>query len=180
MELAALLQQHRETILGRWFELIARTYPEVTSKFLAKQKDQFRNPVGHAISQSIGPIYDQVLDAMDPDELLRALDGVIRIRAVQDFTPSEAVAFIFQLKHAIRELVDAEIRDLEKWKDLLDFEARIDQVALLAFEKFTECREKLHEIRNDEVKRRALRLLERVNAKPALSQYGDERIDDDV
>ena len=109
MELATLLEQNRETILGRWFDLIAGTYPEVTSAFLAKQKDQFRNPVGHAISQSIGPIYDQVLSAMDTDELLRALDGVIRIRSVQDFTPSEAVVFIFQLKTAIREVWTLEL-----------------------------------------------------------------------
>jgi hypothetical protein len=114
MELATLLEQNRETILGRWFDLIAGTYPEVTSAFLAKQKDQFRNPVGHAISQSIGPIYDQILSAMDTDELLHALDGVIRIRSVQDFTPSGAVVFIFQLKTAIRDVMDAQIRDSER------------------------------------------------------------------
>ena len=180
MELATLLEQNRETILGRWFDLIAGTYPEVTSAFLAKQKDQFRNPVGHAISQSIGPIYDQVLSAMDTDELLNALDGVIRIRSVQDFTPSGAVVFIFQLKTAIRDVMDAQIRDPEKWDDLLDLESRIDRVALLAFEKFTECREKLHEIRNNEIRSRALKLMERVNVKSAISQDEEERIDDDV
>jgi hypothetical protein len=180
MELATLLEQNRETILGRWFDLIAGTYPEVTSAFLAKQKDQFRNPVGHAISQSIGPIYDQVLSAMDTDELLRALDGIIRIRSVQDFTPSEAVVFVFQLKTAIRDVTDAQIRDPDKWDDLLELESRIDRVALLAFEKFTECREKLHEIRNNEIKSRAQKLLERVNVKPAISQPEEERIDDDV
>jgi hypothetical protein len=180
MELATLLEQNRETILRRWFDLIAGTYPEVTSAFLAKQKDQFRNPVGHAISQSIGPIYDQVLSAMGTDELLHALDGIIRIRSVQDFTPSQAVVFVFQLKTAIRDVMGAQIRDPEKWDDLLDLESRIDRVALLAFEKFTECREKLHEIRNNEIKSRALKLLERVNVKSAISQDEEERIDDDV
>ena len=178
--MAILLEQNRETILGRWFDLIAGTYPEVTSAFLAKQKDQFRNPVGHAISQSIGPIYDQVLSAMDTDELLHALDGVIRIRSVQDFTPSGAVVFVFQLKTAIRDVMDAQIRDPEKWDDLLELESRIDRVALLAFEKFTECREKLHEIRNNEIKSRALNLLERANVKSAISQDEEERIDGDV
>ena len=180
MELATLLEQNREIVLGKWFDLISRTYPEVTSEFLAKQKDQFRNPVGHAISRSTGPIFDQVISAMDTDELLRALDGVIRIRTVQDFTPSEAVAFIFELKAVIRDVTDAEIRRPEKWDDLLELETRIDRVALLAFEKYTECREKLHEIRNNEIKSRALKLLERVNVNPAISQHEEERIDDDV
>jgi hypothetical protein len=180
MELATLLEQNREIVLGKWFDRISRTYPEVTSEFLAKQKDQFRNPVGHAISRSIGPIFDQVISAMDADEILHALDGVIRIRSVQDFTPSEAVAFIFELKAVIRDVMDPQIREPEKWDDLVELESRIDRVALLAFEKYTECREKLHEIRNNEIKSRALKLLERVNVKSEISQHEEERIDDDV
>jgi hypothetical protein len=117
---------------------------------------------------------------MDTDELLHALDGVIRIRTVQDFTPSEAVAFIFELKAVIRDVMDAQIRQPEKWDDLVEFESRVDRVALLAFEKYTECREKLHEIRNNEIKSRALKLMERVNVKPAISQHEEERIDGDV
>jgi len=178
--LATLLEQNREAVLGKWFDRIRGTYPEVTSEFLAKQKDQFRNPVGHAISQSIGPVFDQVVSAMDSDEILRALDGVIRIRSVQDFTPSEAVAFIFELKAVIREVMDAEIRGTERWNDWVELESRIDRVALLGFEKYTECREKLHEIRNNEIKSRALKLLERVNVKSAVSQHEEERIDGDV
>ena len=180
MELETLLEQNRETILGKWFDMIAGTYPRLTSEFLAKQEDQFRNPVGHAISQSIGPVFDQVISAMDRDEILCALDGVIRIRSVQDFTPTEAVAFIFELKAVIREVMDAEIRGPEKWSGWVELESRIDRVALLGFEKYTECREKLHEIRNNEIKRRALNLLDRVNVKSAVSQPEEERIDDDV
>jgi hypothetical protein len=117
---------------------------------------------------------------MDSGEILRALDGVIRIRSVQDFTPSEAVAFLFELKAVIREVMDAEARGSEKRNDLVELESRVDRVALLGFEKYTECREKLHEIRNNEIKSRALKLMERVNVKSAISQHEEERIDDDV
>jgi len=180
MELAALLQENRETILGKWFELISKSYPEVTSKFLAKQKDRFRNPVGYAISQSIGPIYDQVVSAMDTDQLLEALDGIIRIRSVQDFTPTETIAFVFQLKGLIREVIDDQIRGPDRWTDLAALESRIDRVALLAFEKYTECREQLHQVRNREIESRAARVLGRVNAMPDISQHEEEPIDDNV
>jgi hypothetical protein len=180
MELKTLLQQKRETILREWFDLIAGSYPQATSEFLAKQADRFRNPVGHAISQSIGAIYDQVVSAMNRDELLHALDGIIRIRSVQDFTPSEAVAFVFQLKAVIREVMDAQLRGSGRWDDLADLEARVDRVALLAFEKYTECREKLHEIRNREIRTRTMKLLERVNGISAIPQRQEELSDDDV
>jgi hypothetical protein len=178
MKLATLLEKNRETILGRWFDLIAGSYPKATSEFLAKQADRFRNPVGHAITQGIGSIYDQVVSAMNREELLDALDGIIRIRSVQDFTPSEAVAFVFQLKAVIRDVLDEQLRGFEKWDDLADLESRIDRVALLAFEKYTECREKLHEIRHGEIESRTKRLRERASVKSAVPQHKEEPIDD--
>jgi hypothetical protein len=39
---------------------------------------------------------------MLPDTVSTFLDGIVRIRAVQNFAPSEAVAFIFHLKKVIR------------------------------------------------------------------------------
>jgi hypothetical protein len=162
-------------ILDRWFDLIAGSYPQATSEFLAKQADRFRNPVGHAISQSIGSIYDQVVSAMNRDELLDALDGIIRIRAVQDFTPTEAVAFVFQLKAVIREVMEGQLQESGKWNDLADLDARIDRVVLLAFEKYTECRETLHEIRS---KGGAMRLRERASVESAAPEHKEEPIDD--
>lgn len=180
MELAALLKENREAILEKWFERIIGTYPDVTSRFLAKQKDRFRNPVGYAITQSIGPIYDQVASAMDTEQLLEALDGIVRIRSVQDFTPSETIGFVFELKGVIRAEIGDRIRGLEKWNDLAELESRIDRVALLAFEKYTECRENLHGVRNREIERRAMQALERVKVRSTLSKHEEEPIDDDV
>jgi hypothetical protein len=180
MRLATLLEENREAILGKWFELIAGTYPDVTSKFLAKQKDRFRNPVGYAITESIGPIYDQVVSALDADRLLEALDGIIRIRSVQDFTPTETIGFVFGLKGVIREVVGDQIRGPEKWNDLFDLESRIDRVALLAFEKYTECREQLHRVRNREIESRAMKVLERVKVASAISLDEEEPTDDDA
>jgi hypothetical protein len=180
MDLAALLEQNREAILAKWFDLISRTYPQATSEFLAKQQDQFRNPVGHAISENIGPIYDQVVSAMETDELRHALDGIIRIRSVQEFTPSQAVGFIFQLKTVIRDVVDAQIQSPQKGYDLTELESRVDQVALLAFDTYTECREKLHQVQANEIRSRTANLLHRVNLKPGVSQNGGEPIDEDM
>jgi hypothetical protein len=180
MELKALLEENRDTILGRWFQLIAESYPEVTSEFLTKQKDRFRNPVGHAITQSIGPIYDQVASGMDTDRLLDALDGIIRIRSVQDFTPTGTVAFVFQLKGVVREVIDTQIRGAEKWDGLAELESRIDRVALLAFEKYTECREQLHQVRNREIESRAMKVLERGKVESAISLHEEGPTDDDA
>jgi hypothetical protein len=180
MELGSLLEQNREEILGRWFELIIRTYPPATSEVLAKQKDQFRNPAGHAITQSIEAIYSQLASTMERAELLRALDGIIRLRSVQDFSASDAVAFVFDLKPLVREVIRAQTRESEKWAVLADLESRIDRLALLAFEKYAECREELYKVRTNEIISRSSNLLGRVNVKPASSKHEGEPVDDEV
>jgi hypothetical protein len=180
MELKSLLEENREAILGRWFQLIAESYPEVTSEFLAKQRDRFRNPVGYTISQSIGSIYDQLISAMESDRILDALDGIIRIRSVQDFTPTETVAFVFQLKGVIRAVVDGRVQGAARWDGLTEVESRIDRIALLAFDKYTECRETLHRVRNREIQGRAMRALGRAGARSDVSRSEGETADDEA
>lgn len=54
---------------------------------------------------------------------------------------------------------------IEEWFDL---ESRIDQLSLMAFDIYTTYRERVHEIRINEIKRerdRAFQLLERTNSK---------------
>jgi hypothetical protein len=168
MELASLLKQNRKSILDRWFDLVIQTYPRDSAEFLTRQKDPFRNPVGHAIVQGLGPIYDQIVAGLDPDRLRDALDRIIRIRSVQEFTPSEAVGFVFQLKTVIRDVlgdrIPGEIHDGSgsgAAGEAAEIASRIDAVALLAFEKYVECRETLHEIRCREIRNRSTSRQER-------------------
>lgn len=166
MELKTVLQQNREAVLRKWFGLILESYPSNTAAFLAGQKDQFRNPVGHAISEGIGPIYDYVVEAADPDSVDGALDQIIRIRSIQEFTPSQAVGFVFALKTAVREELNGQVGSA----DLAEIDARVDAVALRAFDKYAECREQLHEVKNREIIDRSKRLLGRLNQRPSNRQ----------
>ena len=186
MDLLILLEQKREAILKKWFDLIISTYPSDASGFLAKQKDRFQNPVGYAISNSIKIIYDQVLSGFDAGKLTEALDGIIRIRSVQEFKPSEAILFVFQLKPAIRETLFGSGNGADDFRlagslapQLADIDSKIDEIALVAFDKYTECREQLHEVRTNEIKKRTALLLERINARPGDSLNKGEPIDDD-
>jgi len=166
MVLERLLPQKRAAILKRWFQLILETYPADTSRFLKQEKDRFINPVGYTISQEIEALYDELLQRMNSDKLAACLDNIIRIRAVQDFSPSQTVAFIFLLKKAIREELTSEIKENRVFEELLEFEARIDKLVLLAFDIYMKCREKVFEIRVSEAKaerERVLKLLERTN-----------------
>ena len=166
MTLADLLSRKKTPILERCFNLVVETYPADTSRFLKREKDRFINPVGSTISQEMEAVYDELLQEMNSDKLADSLDNIIKIRSVQDFSPSQAIAFVFLLKQAIREELEDEIQQKGILDELLAFESKIDKLALLAFDIYVQCREKIHEIRLNEVKaerERAFNLLERIN-----------------
>ena len=86
--------------------------------------------------------------------LHHALDAIIRIRAVQDLTASQAVGFVFLLKPILLELQperNPAARDVPLGVLLND---RIDRLALMAFDKYMQCREQLADIRVSEGRRR--------------------------
>jgi hypothetical protein len=155
MDTQGFLADNREAILRRWFDIVVESYPAHSSAFLKGQRDRFRNPVGHAISEAVAIVYDQMLAEMDTTVVGEALDSIIRIRSVQDFTPADAVGWVFGLKSLIREALDERGFDGTDISGLSEIEARIDRVALVAFEKYTECRERLFEVKMNDLKRRS-------------------------
>lgn len=154
MQLATLLSQKKAAILGRWLTMIYESYPPETAIFLRKEKNRFDNPMGYRISEGLEGLYGTLLQEMERDQVLTCLDEIIRIRALQDFAPSQALAFIFLLKNVIRQELAEEIQKENLAAEILELESRIDGLALLGFDVYAKRREKLHEIRTGEVKAR--------------------------
>lgn len=153
MKLPDLLKKHKSSILKSWIDKIVHTYPPETAQFLKKQKDRFANPVGASISEETAHLFDQLVQGVSSgEEVSTFLDRIIRVRAVQDFTPTQALSFIFQLKGVIRAQLGDELRQEDLAAEMVEFDARVDQLGLLAFEIFMACREKLYDLRAKEMR----------------------------
>lgn len=164
MGLERFLAEDKPALSKAWFDLIIGTYPPETSALLQKDKNQFSNPVGYTVSQGVSGIIDEMLGDFDRDKVLPLLDQMVRIRAIQDFSPAQAVGFVFLLKKIVRNLAEEGIREKTvSPQDVLAFESKIDELALMAFNAYVSCREKLYELRVNEVKNRTFRLLQRAN-----------------
>lgn len=159
MKLATLLEQKKSQIVARWINLLFDSYPPQAAIFLKKEKDNFDNPVGYGISRGLNNLFETLVQEMETERILAALDEVIRIRALQDCAPSRALAFIFLLKNVIREELARELAQPNLLEELLELDSRIDGLALLGFDVYTRRREKLQEIRINEVKNRVSGLL---------------------
>jgi hypothetical protein len=154
MSLENLLSKRKAAIVKKWFNQVVLTYPADAANFLKNQKDPFANPVGRKISKGLEALFDALLQESDDSIVESFLDPIIRIRAVQNFSPSQATAFIFSLKNLIREDVHNEIKDREDMKALLTFESKIDNLGLIAFDIYMKCREKIYQIKSTEEKNR--------------------------
>jgi hypothetical protein len=160
-DLLKIIEQKKAAILKNWFDLTAQTYAPDTAKFIKSKTDPFANPVGGSIRNGLDGLLDQLIHDMDPQSINSYLDPIIRIRAVQNFTPSQAVAFILSLKKALRKNLTKELRDIRNIKGLLELEFKIDQLSMMAFDLYMQCREKIYQLSANEMKNRTLRAFER-------------------
>lgn len=168
--LKGLIQKNKNEIIKNWFEATIQTYAPDTAQFFKGQKDQFGNPVGSITSKGIAFLLDQLLEPFDPDAVKAYLDPIIRIRAIQDFSPSQATGFILLLKKILRENLASELQNSANILQLLEFESKIDRLCLLAFDLYMDCKEKIYEISANETRHRTLRAFERAGLIVDVSQ----------
>lgn len=163
-----LFPDKKYAILEEWRLQILKTYPRETAEFLRREKDRFANPVGCTLLRTTEILLEALLrgDESDNEEVHNALDDLIKIRAVQDFSASQVLEFIMALKHIVRGQFHGEYPDPDQ---LRDFESRIDHLVLAAFDIYAQNRERIFNVRINEIKNRFRRLFERADLLSAES-----------
>ena len=152
MRLNNLLEQRKTTIIKDWFALAVETYPPDTASFLKRQRDPFANPVGRTVSRGLEALFNELLKEMDYETITSFLDPIIRIRAIQNFSPAQAISFIFLLKKVIRENTKKEVPREQLFNELLLFESKIDQLVMIAFNLYMQCKEKIYDLKANEMR----------------------------
>jgi hypothetical protein len=155
------LAARRAELADKWADLVLGTYPEETQAVWKSQKNRFANPVGAAIGESVTSLLDLLLAWDDAERVNRELEYLVKIRAVQNFKPSQALSFIFLFKKLLREEFREELASEGRLEELMGFETRIDNLALLAFDQYAEARQVVYDSRVKEVKLAQHNLLRR-------------------
>jgi len=150
MELTEALSIKKKDILSLWIE---RTLDSYTAPgFFKSSKDPFANPVGVNIANGLTALFELLLSKSEQSTYRVPLDQVVRIRAVQEFTPSQAMAPFLELKWVIRQ-VFSNHKDTQPLIGRLDtLDCDIDRMTLSAFDIFSECKEQLYRNRIRELK----------------------------
>ena len=150
MDLSEGFRFHGDKIVSRWVEYLLSTY--TSSGFFIKEKDKFANPIGGNFREGLQKLFLLLVKGADPKEFNAPLEQIISIRAVQEFTPAQAVAPLNGVKHIVREAFTADKERKHLITELYDFEFSVDLAVIAAFDIYMQYRERLYQVRIAEIR----------------------------
>ncbi len=150
---AKLVQENRKEILQR-----------LNDAALSLFSDKAASPlIGEALSAGMS----EILDGIDQngEVIENGVNNVTRILAVQPFAPSGAMSVFFSLKHIILETARrAPAHSSLDDGEMIRFLTRIDEITLMAFDRYMMHREKLYQLKVEETRNRMYMALRRTGA----------------
>ena len=153
MNFKEVLAAKKQAIVQQWIETVMASYSADGASFFMRQKDRFANPLGFAAKSGLAAVFDQLTGDHPSHEMPPELNQFVKLRSVQNFTPSAAVGFVYKLKAImIEQLGQANL--LEAGAEWFAFEAKIDALALKIFDLYVEDRELLAQVKVNEYKRK--------------------------
>jgi len=174
MSLRERVADRRDGVCRRWLDAVLAEYGEATASRWRRERDPFANPVGHLLSTGLPELVEAAIaDGAPPPRAVAALESILRVRSVQELPPSQAVSFVLRLRDVVR----AELAEGPAGPDaaeLAAFDARVEQLTLLAFDVYVGLREQLFRVRQEELKRSVASVLRRWHGQaPAEGGEGD-------
>ena len=150
MDLAEAFRNYKDKIVDRWVDYTLSTYQ--ASSFFKKERDIFANPVGGNIREALKKLFSLLAKGAGTEQMIPPLEQIMKIRSIQEFSPSQAVAPLNAVKHITREILAADKERRHLVSELYDFEFAVDLAILAAFDIYMQCRERLYQTRIQEIK----------------------------
>ncbi|MDD2218603.1 MAG: RsbRD N-terminal domain-containing protein [Desulfoplanes sp.] len=159
MNLNEKLVGRKKQISARWLDALLSTYKSQGAKFFKETSNEFANPVGTTFHASLDSLVGFLLQGERGDGIENAVDGLVRIRAVQGFAPSVATGFVFAIKKILQDEAGSDLLASDGAREWKSIEARIDEMTCIAFDLYMQCREKIWKHKANHLYNRTSKLL---------------------
>ncbi len=154
MNTLEIFRQKKNAVVNAWVESVFNAYPLDTKGFLRTKKDDFCNPVGEITHTMGNYLFDAAAgEHILEDRLQNALVRFVKLRSVQDFTPSQGLGVIFSFKQIFRTTFLEDCKQKGSIEDYLEAESRIDTLCLMALDLYVESRDTIAQQRITEVRK---------------------------
>src|SRR5512138_3427633 len=143
MTLRELLLDRQAAVSQHWLDAALTDYGPETAERWRAERDPFANPVGHALASGLAELVAAVVGGDPSSRGAAALERIVRIRSVSELEPSRAIGFVFRLRDAIRRELEGELAGGAHAAELAELDARVERLALLAFDAYVRCRDQV-------------------------------------
>jgi len=168
------IAEKRESILSLWQAAVLPQDAGFGSKATAKTR--FAVPTDDLLKEETTLLFNWLISEEEPAMTRTHLTEICKVKAVMTQGPSEALGFILDLKGIIQLVLASgtgsgsgsgtgdgtgtdSTPDVQKG-ELEKLNKRIDRLLLLAFDEYMDCRERIMEIKLNEVQRLAGRTVQ--------------------
>ncbi len=160
-EIHHFLRENREAVLDQWLTSAFKMFPEQSRLLMVSNPDPFTSPIRHALSKGMAQLLDRFC-VEEPITGGKELEELGRLLAVQEMPPSQSLPFIFELKTVVRKLAGKNNkRSGFSDRDWDEFQDRLEQVLFHLFDCYLKHREKIYQLKAEEMKQRTYMLLRR-------------------
>ena len=133
--------KNRESILSLWQAALLTQASGLN--LVGTSKSRFTAPGEYLLNGEAETLFDWLTSEEAPIKARPSLREICRFKAVQGINPSEALSFLIDLKSIIRLVVGKGELSCSQISELSEVDTRIDQLLMLAFDEYSECREKI-------------------------------------
>ena len=167
--LAKLLATRRDAVVEAWWEKVLELYDERARNLLRRNEDPFTNPLRSTFVSAIERIVDSLAAGQDIDTARDAIREVVKLRAVQEVSPGEALDSFLVFRKALKEVAE------DSWDEVAE-EAMAAQDALLRFaaDEYLEAQKLILDIKYREQVRRFHLLMRRASLTAPQSIWSEE------
>ncbi len=173
------MRANEERIVKQCFERLTGCYHPETAGFMKKERDPFQNPFGHAVRAALEGVFKELIEEGRPEGFRRALQELMRIRAAQTESASEALCFVRFLREAVQEELAREAGRNGGWDGIPEeyslLEEHLHELTVIACDLFVESRKKIDAIRIKEIRAEKERLERLMRAAEDGSREGKKR-----
>jgi hypothetical protein len=155
MTLTDLLAEKKEIILQRWLDRVLDAYPPDTRRFFRENRSPYSNPVGFTLRKGMEEVLTRIFLPLSEEDARAILEPVMKVLAVENLPSSRGIDFILPLREVLSEMVREENRKSFLGQEWLELNSRISRLALLGMNLYSECREKVNQLRIHERQKRA-------------------------
>lgn len=163
---------NKSNILDEWYKcMVSSLYNSDETNYIMNEKDSFINPSGFILRAALTDIFEYLFEEKELDKIDVSLEKFTKLLALKGNDAEQILAPLFLLKSKIITIIESLYSSDKGYNEISKTLSRFDSIILRVFNFYLKAREKIYEIRVNEVKRLTFSLLRANNLIEKIPEY---------